>query len=596
MANLLRALGYYRADGLRIVGVVSLLILGILAGLLRPWPLAILVDYVLNGKNPPDPVKEWLSRWNLTAGQNIVLFALLTFVTHGLQVLLSSLQNYLSIGISLRGLARVRLDLLSRLQQLSWRYHQKMASGDLIYRASWDTYAFQTLFQQGLITLILATVSLGLMLIVMSQIDLVLAGVALATAPVLLCVIRWLAPAMNQRGKLAQESDGEVSSQVQQTIHLLPLIQSYTREAEVQTQFQRLAEVSRVRRLSQHAAELRYAAAVSVVFAISGAAILWIGGNRVLAGQLTVGQLLIFLAYLGQFHEPLNQLSHVGATVATAGAGTQRVFEILDEPQEVPDPPAPQTIPPLTSRTAIGGPEGWQLSFSEVSFAYRAEHPVIQDLSFSARQGDVVAVIGPSGAGKSTLLHLIPRFFDPIAGKITLAGVDLREFRRDDLRRQIALLLQEPLLIQGTLRENIAFGRLGATDSEIEDAARCANAHDFILRLPQGYQTQVGEGAARLSVGEKQRINLARAFLKDAPILLLDEPTSALDRDSESLVIDSLRSLMKGRTTFMVAHRLATIQAASHVLVLQNGRLVEFGSPKELLGRGGYFAQVNAPV
>jgi ATP-binding cassette subfamily B protein len=594
MANLLRALRYYRADTFRILGVIGLLILGVVAGLLRPWPLSILVDHFLGGKTEAQGIKGWTSVWVGTPQQGMVVMVGLAFLAYAFQALISALQNYLSIGISLRGLARVRLDLLARLQRLSWRFHQKMPSGDLIYRASWDTYAFQTLFQQGLMTLLTALLSLALMFLVMVQIDLLLATIALGTAPVLLLVIRLLGPAMSQRGKLAQESDSEVSSRVQQTIHLLPLIQSYTRETYVHGIFQRLADLSRTRRLSQHAAELRYGAAVALTFAASSTIILWVGGNRVLEGQLTVGQLLIFLAYLTQFQEPLSQLSHVGATLATAGAGTQRVFEILDEPQEVPNSRAPKPLPSLRSVTPGSGP--WELEFAEVSFAYQQGHPVIRDVSFKAQQGDVIAIIGPSGAGKSTLLHMIPRFFDPSSGAIRLAGIDLRELRRDELRGQIALLLQEPLLVQGTIRENIEFGRLGASQQDIENAARSANAHDFILRLPGGYDTLVGEGAARLSVGEKQRINLARAFLKDAPILLLDEPTSALDRESEALVIESLILLMKGRTTFMVAHRLATIQAASKVLVIRDGTVAEFGTTQELQKLGGYFAQVNAGV
>lgn len=589
MSNLRRAASYFRPDAPRIAVLVVLLLLSICFGLLRPWPLALLVDCLLGSHSFPEFLKPFFPGQD-KAREGLFL-ALGALLFHVLQALLGGWQNYLGIGISLRGLSRVRVDLLGCLQRLSWRYHQRVASGDLIYRASWDTYAFQTLFQQGFVTLLTALVSLGLMVIIMLQVDIRLTCVALSAAPLLLIVIRKFGPRMIKRGQAAQEADSVVSSRVQQTIHLLPLIQSYTQESRQESVFSRLVKSAERARLSQHGAELLYSGAVAVVFALVTSLILWLGSGQVLSGKLSVGQLLIFLAYLTQLYEPLNQLSHVGSTLATAGAGAQRVFEVLDEPQDVPDPVSPSALP---AAPPTGHP-GWpgRVEFENVSFAYRGGQEVLKNLNFQVEPGEVVAVIGPSGAGKSTLLHLLPRFFDPTHGVIRFGGIDLRSLRRQELRREVALVLQEPLLLAGTVRENIAFGRPDATPEEVEQAAQAANASDFIRRLPQGYDTVIGEGAARLSVGEKQRINLARAFLKDAPILLLDEPTSALDRESEQLVVDSLRLLVRGRTTFMVAHRLATLQAASKILVLQEGRVIQFGRPDELRQEDGYFARMH---
>ena len=332
-----------------------------------------------------------------------------------------------------------------------------------------------------------------------------------------------------------------------------------------------------------------------------------------MAGRLTVGELLVFLAYLAQFYEPLNQLSHVGATVSDARAGIQRVFELLDAIEEVRDAPAARPIlkrtaegdssnliPPdhgLRSPTAAGETPTplrlrGEIVFERVSFEYGTGRPVLRDVSFTLPAGATAAIIGPSGVGKTTLLQLLPRFYDPTAGAVRLDGIDLRELRLKDLRSQVAVVFQEGILLPATVAENIAYGKPQAGLGEIQAAARAAHADEFIRNLPQGYETLVGEGAARLSVGEKQRLNLARAFLKDAPILVLDEPTSALDAESEALVTASLNELRRNRTTLWVAHRLATIHQANKIFVLEGGRLTEAGSPEELLGQGGYFARV----
>jgi ATP-binding cassette subfamily B protein/subfamily B ATP-binding cassette protein MsbA len=568
-------LAFYRADWLRVGAALGLLLATTAVAIFKPWPLAWIVDRLARNDaavpGPGDDLKVIL-------GWSVLLAAV-----HALHALLGAAQQALVIHTGLRGLARVRRAVFGWLLRLSLRRLQGAQAGDLIYRATWDTHAFQTLFQQGLFTFLGATLTLVAMTVVMWRFNPALTLVALGTVPVLLLIMRFFGPLMSQRAGRAQAADSGVAALVQQAVANLPLIQGFTREQTEADRFEASAAGSLAARWRQHRAEVVYLAVVAVVFAVGTAGIVVLGAREVTAGNLTVGRLLVFLAYLAQLYEPLNQLSHVGSTVSNARAGAERVLELLAEDR------ATKAEPMLKNRTFPAA----ELAFEDVSFAYTTGQPVLRNVRVSLRAGESVALIGPSGAGKTTLLQMIPRFLDPDSGVVRLAGEDLRSYPRPWLREHVALVLQESLLLPTTIAENIGYGRAGATRDEIEAAAAAANAHEFIRRLPQGYDTVVGDGAARLSVGEKQRLNLARAFLKDAPILLLDEPTSALDAESEGLVLASLRRLMKGRTTLMVAHRLATIREVDRIVVLNAGEVMEVGTAAELLAKGGYFSRVN---
>ncbi|MEY2409915.1 MAG: ATP-binding cassette, subfamily bacterial [Verrucomicrobiota bacterium] len=600
MKIFIRALAYYRSDAARIAFVLTLLLVSIGLNVLKPWPMALLVDNVLAHKPYPRWVPQDVTRWGQSAQLALLIGALLTL--HLGHATISGIQQYVSIGIGLRGLRRVRNDVFAWLQRLSLRFHHGSEAGDIIFRAGTDTCAFQTVFQQGLLVCVTSLFTLILMIFVMFRLNWQLTLLGLATVPFLLISIKKFSREMRARGLAAQQSESKVYSLIHQGILAMPLIQSYTREQHEQERFKTETARAQKNKMSQHGLEVLYWFVISVILGLSTAAVTWFGARQVISGALTLGELLIFLAYLAQLFEPLNQLSQVGATLSSASASIRRVNEILDTPDEVTDRPG--------ARSVRGGQKGasapkrgragktpsleahGNITYEDVSFGYQEGRPVLQGVSFQLDAGKSAAIIGPSGAGKTTLLNLLPRFFDPIQGAVLLEAVDLRELRVKDLRAQIALVLQEPIILPATVAENISYGRPDATMKQIENAARAANADEFINRLPMRYKTVVGDGGARLSVGERQRLNLARAFLKDAPILLMDEPTSALDVESESLVVSSLFQLMRGRTTLMVAHRLTTIKQVDKILVVEAGRVVETGTPSELVMREGYYSRV----
>ena len=572
MRNLIRAFSFFALERTRILFAIVLLVLSVGANLLKPWPLALIVDNVLGNKPFPDTLTRFAAKHD--PRELLAIFSTSIFALYGIQGGLSAWQNYLSIKTGLAGLSRVRRRLFDWLQRLSLRYYHGANQADVIYRSTWDTYAFQTLFQQGLFTFLNASLSLAVMIVVMWRVNRPLTLTSLATFPFLLLTMAYFGKKMQQCSLLAHKADSEVASSTQQTIQTLPLIQSYTREKHESARFKEQVTNAFEKRISQHGWEVIYGLAIALIFGIGTAAIVWLGATEVSEGRLTIGKLLIFVAYLAQLYDPLNQLSRVGGTVADANASVQRVFEILDTPEEVKERDQAKTVVSASSSEDAKGALQIRgnLSFQDVSFGYTPGKLVLKGVSFEIKAGESVAIIGPSGAGKTTLLGLLPRFYDPAEGAVLLEKTDLRDLRLHDLRSAISLVLQEPLLLRASVAENIAYGRPDASAREIEAAATAANAHEFIEGLPEKYATNVGEGAARLSVSEKQRINLARAFLKDAPILLLDEPTSALDAETEELVVSSLSRLMQSRTTIVVAHRLSTIRAVRKVVVLSQQR------------------------
>ena len=543
--------------------------------LLKPWPLKVIIDNVLSGKPLP---------WGFAAGwssQTLLLCACAGLVLIYLLLAgLTLLNSYTTIRIGQRMVNDLRGDLYSHLQRLSLAFHGRRRVGDLLYRVAADTYAIQTLTMNGLFSILSALVLLGGMFIIMVQLDWLLTLLALSVCPALFVSISLLNARITSAATHARQQESEVYSLVQRAMSAIRVIQAFTKEEEEHRRFMVASQESLAAGLRLYTLQTLYSGVVNVVVALGTALVVWVGARHVLSGILTMGEMIVFTSYLASLYGPINSIFQTYGLIQGAKAGVQRVFEILEAERDLKE--GQQVFAPH-------GAKG-EVSFEGVSFQYLPGQPVLKQIDLYVRPGEKVAIVGSTGAGKSTLVSLLPRFYDPQAGRVTMDGIDVREFQLKSLRQQIALVLQPPLVFPLTLRENIAYGRPEATPEEVVSAARLACIHDFIAQLPQGYDTVVGEQGATLSEGQKQRLTIARAILRNAPILILDEPTSSVDAETEALIMQGLERLMVGKITFIIAHRLSTIRRADLIVVLRAGQIVERGAFTELVHRGGFFA------
>lgn len=543
--------------------------------LLKPWPIKIVIDSVLSGHALPG---AWAGGWPAGAlllgacGALVLIYAALG----GLTVL----NNYATISIGQRMVRDLRSDLYAHLHRLSMAFHSRAQAGDLLYRVTADTFALQTLTMNCLFPATTALVLLGGMAVIMLGLDWTLTLLALSVCPALLLAIGRLNRRVNAAATRARERESEVYGVVQRAMAAMRVIQAFTREEEEHRRFMAANEQSLAASLRLHTLQTFYSGIVNLLIALGTAAVVWVGARHVLDGTLTLGELVVFISYLASLYVPVNNMFQVWGLAQSARVGVKRAFDVLDVEHDLAD--GPRGFPPGGARGEIG----WE----DVDFAYAPGALVLDGVSIHVRPGQRVAVVGPTGAGKSTLLSLLPRFYDPIRGRVLVDGVDAREYRLGALRRQVAMVLQPPLVFPVSIRENIAFGRPEAHLDEIIAAAKAARIHDTIARLPEGYDTVVGEYGVTLSEGEKQRLTIARAILRDSPILILDEPTSALDPETEGLILEALDRLTTGRTTFIIAHRLSTVRTADLIVVLKGGRVVEQGALEALLAQQGTFA------
>jgi ATP-binding cassette subfamily B protein/subfamily B ATP-binding cassette protein MsbA len=581
MWNQFRLLRYLRPQWRDLTLVLALTGLTVGIDLLRPWPMKLLVDQVLGGQPLPEPVASTLSRLPGPGGvEGLLLWVCLaTVVIFFAGSLLTMGVTAASVRLGQRMVYHLGADLFMHLQRLSLLFHSRRPVGDTIARVTGDAYGLQTLVNSALLPLLQSAAMLVAMFWIMWRLEPTMTLLAVGVAPFLLVAIKAFGKPMGERSRERRDLEGRMMAIVQQTLSAVPAVQAFTREELEHARFRRYADQTIAAYRRSTAADMWFKLVVGLVTAVGTAASMWLGARYALEGRLSVGTILVFVSYLASLYVPVNAIAYTASTLRYSAANADRVLEVLDMP------PAVRDAPDARPRTLRG-----HVRYEQVTFGYEPGRPVLGPVSLDVEPGQVVAIVGPTGAGKTTLVNLLVRFFDPWTGRVTVDGHDVRTIQLRSLRQQVAVVLQEPFIFPLTIAENIAYGRPDATREEIVAAAVAANADRFIKRLPEGYDTVVGERGATLSGGEKQRLSIARALVKDAPILVLDEPTSALDARTESLLLDALDRLMKGRTTLIIAHRLSTIRRADRIVVVDDGGIVEEGRHAELLARGGLYA------
>lgn len=552
----------------------ALLMLAAGVEVLQPWPIKWLVDYVFGAVSVPEFLHNavpFLGKGNVGASILFVCGAIVVLaIVHKALTLLSQL---LLIRAGNTLVRELRTRLCEHLHALHIAYFDKTKVGDSLYRLAYDTTCVQSLLSQAIAPAATGVLVLLGVAAVMLAIDPPLTIVALLVAPAYWAVIKLFGRLMGKRAKAYHENEAALVSAATESLSSIRAVQAFTREELVNAQFAQLAGKSFKASQRLVFSQLAFSAAIGLAMALGTAGVVYLGATRVAAGRLTVGDVLVFLAYLAMLYQPMNAFSQSTSVVQSVKTQLARVFELFDIAPAVAAPADAQT--PATVRGKV--------EFTGVSFAYEKDQPVLHDIALTVHPGQVVALVGRTGAGKSTLASLLLRFYDPTAGHIQLDGRDMRELPLKWHRQQVAIVLQEPILFSATIRDNIAFATPGATDEQVRQAARLAQADEFITQLPDGYDTMLGERGVNLSGGQRQRLGIARAFLKDAPILILDEPTSALDAHTEESLVDAIRVLAKGRTTFIIAHRLSTIRLADTIVVLDHGKIIEQGTPRDLM-------------
>jgi ATP-binding cassette subfamily B protein len=558
-------------------GLLALSALASPLALLLPVPLKIAVDSALGSHPLPGFLDPFVpgAKPSPTAAL-MVAIALLVVVTV-LMHLQKSAVSVVSSHVGEKLLMRLRSRLFRHVQRLSLSYHDARGTADSAYCIQYDAMSIQWIAVTGLIPALQALFMLVGIAYVTALIDWQLAVVALAIVPVLFVVTNAYRRRLRSGWRTAKELESSALSVVQEVLTSLRLVKAFSQEEREQERFVARASEGMAARIGVMALDGLFGLFIGITTAAGSAVVLYVGVHHVRSGQITLGELLVVMAYLTQLYDPLTTLSRQAGKVQSALAGAERAFKLLDEPFDIPEQPDARRL------TRARG----DIEFRDVTFSYAPGRPALAGISFEVRAGSNVGIAGTTGSGKSTLASLLLRLYDPTAGHILLDGVDLRDYNVADLRNQFAIVLQDPVVFGTTIAENIAYARPDATRDEIIAAARAANAHEFIARLPDDYDSIVGERGMTLSGGERQRISLARAFLKDAPILVLDEPTSSVDVRTEAAIIEAMQRLMSGRTTFMIAHRLETL-AACHVRIeIEDGQLARFQRRSEGLAASG---------
>ncbi len=555
----------------------------VITAVARPWPIKIVFDYALL----PDQRVKWVFPYALIKGYGPMGVA---SIACGLLLLISLLwglftylQRYLIASAGQKVTYGVRRKLFAHLQRLSLGYHRRQRMGDLLFRVTGDVNMMREMFVDAVVIIFSEGLVLVTMLVVMFAIDWQLTMISVAVLPLLMLSVFRLSGELRSAVRKNRQREGRVAALVGEMLQAIAVIQVFGREEYEEEKF--LA--SNRRNLNQGLRTVRLEAKLEriseIMIAVGTGGVLWMGVARVMAGILTPGDLIVFTTYLANMYRPLRRVARVSGRLSKATVCAERVLAVLHTDECVKTKGDALPAPPL----------GGRVTFKHVSFAYRRGTPVLTDVSFTARPGKMVAIVGPNGAGKSTLCAMLPRLFDPDEGTITLDGEKIHRFRIDSVREQIGVVMQHPLLFEGTIASNIAYGKMDASREEIEEAARLADAHDFISNLPEGYDTHVGERGDTLSGGQRQKIAVARAMIKKPAILVLDEPTAALDASSAAQLNQTLKRVAVGKTTFRVGHRIAELRDSDVIVVIEQGRVSQMGTHEELVRQGGWYAEMN---
>ena len=569
-----RALPYLRPYRGRVALSVALMVLGAAAGLLEPWPMAILVDSVLGDQPFPAPLDglagSTLGRIILTA----VLSLVIALVANSVVVL----NEYINTKLSMKMVLDLRSDLFQHVQRLSFAYHDERRTGEFMGRINGqaDSLGAVTVSALPIIQNVLMLVG---MFVIAFRVNAPVALLSLTVVPFIYYSTGYYGSRIGPQVRRVKGMEMRSLHIVLESVQMLRVVSAFNRERFEFTKFRTQGEAAVDARVKVTVRQMLFSLVVNLVTALGTAAVLGVGAWQVVRGALSIGQLLVLVAYIAAVYKPLEAISSTMNSIQENLIGFEMALELLETQPDVVEKPDAVGLDRATGAVRLEG----------VSFSYAGRTDTLNDICLSVEPGECVGIVGPTGAGKSTLVGLLPRFYDPSEGRILLDGHDVRDLTIESLRAQMSVVLQDPLLFSGTIEDNIRYGRLDASKDEVVAAAKAANAHDFIMKLPGRYRAKLGERGAKLSGGERQRLCIARSFLKDAPILILDEPTSSVDSRTESVILLALRRLMKGRTTFVIAHRLSSVRDASQILVVNEGRVVERGGHHELLEADGLY-------
>jgi len=574
-----RVLPYLRPHRRLAAGSLALVGASAAVTLLAPWPLAILVDVVLGGK----PLPSLLGSLGGFGRYELLIVAVIAgLIVTGLENGLAVLDNYVNTKLDQSMVLDLRSDMFRHAHRLSLAWHDNKRTGVLMYQINNQAASIGSI-TVSVPPLLQSVLTLAGMFFVVFRIEPTLALIALSVVPFIYYSAGYYARRIQPKVLRVRNLEGQSLTIVHEAMAMLRVIVAFGREQYEHRRFLTQGREAVDARVDLTVRQTAFSLVVAMTTALGTALVLGSGAWYVIQHRMTTGELLVVMGYIAALYKPLEQISHTLSSLQQQFISLRNALNLLETEPDIAERPGAPAIGPVAGSVAYEG----------VSFGYLGRQRTLTDVSFSVPAGARVAVVGPTGAGKSTLLHLLPRFYDPKHGRVLIDGHDVRDVQLHGLREQISIVHQEPLLFADTIGANIAYGRLDATEDDIVASARAANAHDFISALPKGYDTELGERGAQLSGGERQRISVARAFLKDAPILILDEPTSAIDSRTEAVILEALERLMEGRTTFMVAHRLSTVRDSDLILVVNQGRIVEQGRHEQLLARGGLYAELH---